>query len=223
MLIRRYLFTVMKNIKKVTIVILFVMMMLIPNTGYAETLRQVLNQNSENQITTVQKEESVNPAITFNQLTESHLQKIKSTLDDIKVQIEVVHSNAEQQVKGQQIADATYSVPSAGEGWCAAWVSQCYQAAGFGYPGGDADDMYWNFCHSSNRDDIVPGMIIAVPSHTRTGWSGQRYGHVGIIVERDGQYYVRDNIGYVNEQTLEEWINYYGTSYIPQWGFAGDI
>lgn len=199
------------------------MMMLIPNTGYAETLRQVLNQNSENQITTVQKEESVNSVITFNQLTESHLQKIDSTLDDIKIQIEVVRSNAEQQVKGQQIADVTYSVPSAGKGWCAAWVSQCYQAAGFGYPGGDADDMYWNFCHSSNRDDIVPGMIIAVPSHTRTGWSGQIYGHVGIIVEHDGQYYVRDNIGYINEQTLDEWINYYGTSYTPQWGFAGDI
>ena len=65
-------------------------------------------------------------------------------------------------------------------------------------------------------------MIIAVPSHPHTK-AGRRWGHVGIIVERDGQLYVRENVGYINERTLDDWISYYGVTYTPQWGFAADI
>ena len=65
-------------------------------------------------------------------------------------------------------------------------------------------------------------MVIAVPSHTGTS-AGRRYGHIGIIVAHDGQYYVRHSSGSVKECTLDEWIETYGTTYEPKWGFAADL
>ena len=82
--------------------------------------------------------------------------------------------------------------------------------------------MYWNYCTSSNREDIIPGMIIAVPSHTGT-YLGSIYGHVGIIVTHDGQYWVRQDVGPITEVSLDEWIVEYGDTYEPRWGFAAQI
>ena len=42
----------------------------------------------------------------------------------------------------KKIVDACYITPSPGKGWCAMWVSQVYQNAGFGYIGGNACDLY---------------------------------------------------------------------------------
>lgn len=96
------------------------------------------------------------------------------------------------------------------------WVSQVYQAAGCGYPGGNANDMYWNYCTSSDRSALQPGMIIAVPSHPHST-AGSIYGHVGIYI---GNGTVMHNIGSIATWSLDSWISYYGASYTPRWGWA---
>ena len=151
---------------------------------------------------------------------------MEQKLVEIQTEAENVEENAKKAserekliIKARPIVEATYVVSSPGSGLCARYVSQCYSIAGFGYSGGHARDMYWRYCNSSNRDDIISGMIIAVPSHTLTYLGGQ-YGHVGIIVTHDGQYYVRHNVGPIAEMTLDEWIAQYGSIYQPKWGFA---
>ena len=118
--------------------------------------------------------------------------------------------------RGAAIVAATSRVSSPGGGLCAMWVSQVYQAAGCGYPGGNANDMYYNFCTSSNRGSIEPGMIVAVPRHNHTD-AGRIYGHVGIYL---GGGMVRHNIGTIATWSLDQWISYYGTLATPRWGWA---
>lgn len=119
--------------------------------------------------------------------------------------------------KGQAIVEATLRVPSPGAGYCAAWVSRVYYAAGCGYPGGNAVDMYYRYCTSSNRADLQPGMIIAVPSSPYDP-AGRIYGHVGIYI---GNGQVRDNIGYIHTGSLDTWISYYSSGgSTPRWGWA---
>ena len=77
-------------------------------------------------------------------------------------------SSSDASSKGQAIVNACYRVGSPGSGLCAMWVSQVYSAAGYGYPGGNANNMYWNFCTSSNKGDLQPGMIVAVSTWTGT-------------------------------------------------------
>lgn len=120
--------------------------------------------------------------------------------------------------KGQAIVEATLRVPSPGAGYCAAWVSRVYQAAGCGYPGGNAVDMYYRYCKSSNRGDLKAGMIIAVPTYP---WdpAGKIYGHVGIYI---GNGQVRDNVGYIHTSSLDSWISTFSSSGVtPRWGWAG--
>ena len=125
-------------------------------------------------------------------------------------------ANATTSEKGAAIVAACSRVGSPGGGLCAMWVSMVYNNAGLGYPGGNACDMYWNFCTSSNRSNLQAGMIIAVPSHPHTT-AGSIYGHVGIYV---GNGTVMDNVGYIRTIGLEEWISDYGDSYTPRWGWA---
>lgn len=119
----------------------------------------------------------------------------------------------------KKIVNACYTTPSPGEGFCAAWVSYVYQNAGFGYPGGNACDMYWNFCKSSSMADLKVGMIVAVPSWTGTS-AGRIYGHVAIYIG-DGR--VMDNVGPIRTTTLDEWISCYGTTYPVKWGYAARV
>ena len=119
--------------------------------------------------------------------------------------------------KGAAIVAACGRVPSPGAGYCAMWVSQVYQAAGCGYPGGNAVDQYYSFCTSSNRSAIQPGMLVAVPSHPHTA-AGRIYGHVGIYV---GGGMVMDNVGYIRTIGLDSWISYYQSGGVTaRWGFA---
>lgn len=127
-------------------------------------------------------------------------------------------SNADEMTEdGQKIVNACGSTPSPGAGYCAMWVSQVYAKAGMGYPTGNACDMYWKYCHSSDRHDLKVGMIIADPSHTGTGFDGLIYGHVGIYIG-DGK--VMSNIGYICTQTLDSFISTYGNIYPVKWGWA---
>lgn len=208
----------MNYIKVGTISILLSLVIFILSIEYSNFLVQVLENNQIMQGTemlySIQEKKAEQQQFLFYSLEQN--------LDALSIQIEQINLRRVQTGKARLIVDATYTIPSPGANLCAGWISTCYQAAGLGEVDGDANDMYWSYCHSSNREDIIPGMIIAVPSHSHS-WAGQQWGHVGIIVEKDGQLYVRENVGYINEITLDEWINYYGTTYTPQWGFAANI
>lgn len=126
-------------------------------------------------------------------------------------------SNASPSEKGAAIVAACHRVGSPGAGLCAMWVSRVYQAAGLGYPGGNANNMYWNYCTSSNKGDLQAGMIVAVSTHSSTA-AGRIYGHVGIYI---GGGMVMENVGYINTQSLDSWIASYGDIVTPRWGWAG--
>ncbi len=114
----------------------------------------------------------------------------------------------------RRLVDIAYSTPSPGFNLCSEWISRVFNAAGYGYANGDACDMFWSYCHDSNRANLKVGMIIAVPSHSNT-WAGSIWGHIAIYIG-DGK--VIENIGRVNVRGLDDWVNYYGTTYTPLWG-----
>lgn len=62
-------------------------------------------------------------------------------------------------------------------------------------------------------------MIVTVPSHSNT-WAGSIWGDTAIIIG-DGK--VIENIGRVNVRGLDDWVNYYGTTYTPLWGWYCNI
>lgn len=117
------------------------------------------------------------------------------------------------------VVSCAYRVGSPGVGLCAMWVSQVFSLAGLGYPQGNACDMYYAWCHSSNKSELKPGMIIAVPSHSGTS-AGRTYGHIGIYV---GNGEVRHNIGSVATWSLDRWISYYSSITTPRWGWCMGI
>lgn len=121
----------------------------------------------------------------------------------------------------KKIVDAAKSEPYVGDGYCATWTSKVYQDAGFGSITGNACDQYWTWCTSFDRNDLKPGMLIAVPK-----WNGGarslKYGHVGIYI---GNGKVRHNAAgpTVSECTVDEWISQYGGMATPKWGFANGV
>ncbi|HAQ40504.1 MAG TPA: hypothetical protein DCM73_06505 [Clostridiales bacterium] len=115
--------------------------------------------------------------------------------------------------KEKALVSAAYRTPTAGNGYCAAWVSNVYVNAGFPRPGGNACDQYYWYCHSNDLSELRPGMMVAVPTHNHTK-AGRIYGHVGIYV---GNGIIRENIGIVKDTKLSDWISYYGSS--AKWGF----
>ena len=119
----------------------------------------------------------------------------------------------------QLVVSACYAVPSPGAGYCARWVSQVFQYAGFTYYGGNACDMYSSWCTSSDRSYLQTAMIIAVSSHSHTS-AGRIYGHVGIYV---GGSTVMDNVGYIRSIGVDSWISYFGTTVTPRWGWIGGV
>ncbi len=125
-------------------------------------------------------------------------------------------SNASASEKGKAIVAACYITPSPGQGWCAAWVSNVYRNAGVGWFGGNACDMYWNYCTSSDKSTLEVGMIVADPSHSGTGSAGEIYGHVGIYI---GGGMVISNVGAIYTQTLDSFISFYGNRYPVKWGW----
>lgn len=119
----------------------------------------------------------------------------------------------------RRLVDIAYSVPSPGYNLCSEWISRVFNAAGYGYADGDACDMFWAYCHDSNRANLKVGMIVAVPSHSNT-WAGSIWGHIAIYIG-DGK--VIENIGRINVRGLDDWVSYYGTTYTPLWGWYRNI
>lgn len=116
----------------------------------------------------------------------------------------------------KRIADAAMSTPFAGDGWCAAWVSNVYANAGYGSVGGNACDMYWAFCTSTNKDELQVGMIIATP-HSPYGSLGFTYGHVGIYVG-DNKVMHNGSSGVITQE-LDSWIEEYSYLCTAGWGY----
>lgn len=120
----------------------------------------------------------------------------------------------------QTVVNMAYATPSPGQGWCAAWVTNVFRGAGVGYFGGNACDMCRSWCHSSNRNDLKVGMIIADVSHPGTGSAGLTYGHVGIYI---GNNRVMSNEGPITVKSLDSFIRFYGAGTGCKWGWIGGI
>lgn len=117
------------------------------------------------------------------------------------------------------VISACYSTPTAGAGYCAAWVTNVFVNAGVGSFGGNACDMYNYYCFSADTSELKPGMIVAVSSHPSTV-AGRIYGHVGIYV---GGGLVMQNVGPITTQSLSDWCAYYGKTVTPRWGWLGGV
>lgn len=120
----------------------------------------------------------------------------------------------------QTVVNMAYATPSPGQGWCAAWVTNVFRAAGVGYFGGNACDMCRSWCHSSNRSELKVGMIIADVSHPGAGAPGLTYGHVGIYI---GNNKVMSNEGPITVKSLDSFIRFYGAGTGCKWGWIGGI
>lgn len=120
----------------------------------------------------------------------------------------------------QGIVNSAYATPSPGQGLCAAWVSNVFRNAGYGFYGGNACDMCRSWCHSSNRNELKVGMIIADVSHPGTGSAGLTYGHVGIYI---GNNKVMSNEGPITVKSLDRYISLYGAGTGCKWGWLGGI
>lgn len=117
------------------------------------------------------------------------------------------------------VIDAAKSVPSPGNGLCAMWVSQVFERAGQPYALGNANDMYYSYCTTSDESAIKPGMVVAVAKHNHT-YMGSIYGHIGVYV---GNGQIMDNIGYIRTINFHEWTNWYGEVVPPKWGWFNSI
>lgn len=111
------------------------------------------------------------------------------------------------------------STPSPGGGLCAAWVSNVFTNAGYGFIGGNANDMYNNYATYSSRSQLKPGMIVAVSSHPHTA-AGRIYGHIGIYI---GGGQLMENVGTIRTSSIDWWCGYYGATVTPRWGWLGGI
>ena len=120
----------------------------------------------------------------------------------------------------QAVVNSAYATPSPGQGLCAAWVSNVFRNAGYGFYGGNACDMCRSWCHSSNRNELKVGMIIADVSHPGTGSAGLTYGHVGIYI---GNNKVMSNEGPITVKSLDAFIRFYGAGTGCRWGWLGGI
>ncbi len=109
--------------------------------------------------------------------------------------------------KAKAVCEAARSVPYAGSGMCATWVSRVYARVGIHIAGDAADgsgtgrpQMYENFTYSTDRSQLRPGMIIAA-----------RYspiGHVGIYIG-GGQVISNESTGLVT-CSVDNWIARFG-------------
>lgn len=128
------------------------------------------------------------------------------------------YANANETQK--RIVNACKLTPSPPANRCAEWVNNVYQAAGFARPVGNAEDLYFKYCHSSDRSELKVGMIVASPDSgypilTESGWYD--YGHVGIYV---GDNKVMHSIGgSIRTDDLDEWIKDNSKDGTVGWGY----
>lgn len=120
----------------------------------------------------------------------------------------------------RRLVQSAEKTPWPGVGLCAGWVEDVYKNAGVCDVDGNACDLYDWYCTSSDLSELKVGMIIAVRTHTRTQ-AGSIWGHVGIYVG-NGKVMHSVTSGVVSVP-LDYWIEYYGTTYTPKWGWLGGV
>lgn len=116
----------------------------------------------------------------------------------------------------QKLIAAAQRVPFQGNARCAQWTNAVYTAAGYAHPDGNACDLYRKYCNISDLSQLQPGMIIAVPSHTRSAMGG-KYGHAALYM---GNGMVRHNTNKLETIPLSQWLAYYETTYKAKCGWA---
>ena len=127
---------------------------------------------------------------------------------------------SEANARQRHVVNVARTTPSLGVGLCAGWVETVFARAGVGDFGGNACDLYNNYCHSSDLSQLKVGMIVTVSSHTRTA-NGRLYGHATIYV---GDGMIRQSVGgSVSEMPIRDWIAYYNTTVPPRWGWIGNV
>lgn len=123
----------------------------------------------------------------------------------------------------QALIDVANNEPPIGDAensMCMAWVNNVFDNAGLGFGHyATAGDAVYRFCHSSDRNDLRPGMIIGAKWHTATANGEAGIGHIGIYI--GGGNVIDCSQGVVATTPLEDWIdNYNGTGSV-RWGWAG--
>lgn len=118
----------------------------------------------------------------------------------------------------QALRVAAYATgPTRADWGCSGWVYIVFKNAGICYFAGSAAEFCNAWCHSSDRDELKPGMIVAVPTHAGTE-AGKIYGHIGIYM---GDNLVRDYAGgQVRMVDLDAWIATYSTITDVRWGWC---
>ncbi len=108
-------------------------------------------------------------------------------------------------------------------GYCAAWVSGVYDAAGLGRPSGNAIDYWnqWKDSGSTSSENIPVGAVV-VGSGSNNPEGGKRYGHVGIHI---GNGMIAHNIGHHDICSLAQWVagSCKGTMFPQYGGYHGYI
>ena len=120
----------------------------------------------------------------------------------------------------RHVVNVARTTPSLGVGLCAGWVERVFALAGVGGFSGNANDLYNSYCHSSDLKQLKVGMIVAVSTHSHTV-AGSRWGHVAIYVG-DGKV-LQSIEGSVSEKSVRDWIEWYGTTVPPRWGWLGNV
>ncbi|MFC5384311.1 phage tail tip lysozyme [Arcanobacterium hippocoleae] len=120
----------------------------------------------------------------------------------------------------QAILAATKRTPFTGAGWCAMWVNNVYQNAGLPRPVGNANDLYRNFAHNSDRSQLKVGMVVAVERSSAGGAEGWKFGHVGIYI---GNGQVMHNSLSLEITSLDDWINTFAKYSPAGWGFPPSV
>ena len=125
-------------------------------------------------------------------------------------------------LEGNKIVEAAKVTPWPGASLCATWTTRVYEKAGFPPPYGNANEQYYAYCKSSDRSELMPGMLVAVPTHNKT-YMGSLYGHVGIYM---GNNIIRHSVTTgVEDMDLDKWLSFYGEVATPKWGwgFSGPV
>ncbi|MBQ9031983.1 MAG: C40 family peptidase [Parasporobacterium sp.] len=126
----------------------------------------------------------------------------------------------EQATKTQKlICDLASGTPETEQGFCAQWVMNVINGTGLSRIGGNACDLWQEYCYSTDYTDLDVGMLIAVRSSAASEL-GEVYGHVGIYI---GGGKVMDCTGQVCVTGLEDWIGKYDRLGTAAWGYPPEI
>ena len=118
----------------------------------------------------------------------------------------------------KRIAQIAWAEPTTPTGYCAMWIHNIFEGYGWYDIGGNACDLYDNYCRSTNYNDLKVGMIVAVSRHPGTV-GGRVYGHIGIYV---GDGILLDSSGSVRQWKVEDWVNSYNGWVPAKWGWYGN-